>query len=212
MLLLEQKATSPCPVSCTRYEACYGGPDGGLGGGFQNDRPRGGSGGTPQKPAAPPPDFTKPECLPQEVKDTFKKAWEESGYGNKDRSEYSFAIAQNSTSGALTATAPKSTFESSAGNKSGSIPNVAGLKAGAHTHGPFDVPGLSELDKKTATDNGVAMYVMSRAGGLTLYDPANKDTQKSRRDLGHPDTIDYAYGIKVGDVIGKNAFWDKACK
>ena len=150
-------------------------------------------------------DWTKPECLPQEVKDSFKKAWKDSGYGFKDNSEYSFAIAQDAKTKSLTATEPQSTHEYSAGN----IPNVSGIMAGAHSHGPGDLPGLSETDRDTAQKAGIAMYVMSREGGLVLYDPANKDTQKDRRDL----KLDqHYYGIEVGKVLGKDAFWDKPCK
>src|SRR5258705_1154213 len=162
----------------------------------------------PQNPGQTPTgDFTKPDCLPQPVKDAFKDAWKKSGYGFQQNSEYSFAIAQNSTTGALTTTSPKSTHEFSAG----ALPVVPAIIAGAHTHGPGDLPGLSETDKNSAIKGGIAMYVMSRNGGLSLYDPANKATQKSRRDINNPNN-DYAYGIKVGEVLGKNAFWDKACK
>jgi Mor family transcriptional regulator len=86
---------------------------------------------------------------------------------------------------------------------------VPGIIAGAHTHGPNDLLGLSETDKDTAVQGGIAMYVMSQGGGLVLYDPANKATQKDRRDI---NLDQHYYGIKVGDLSGKNAFWDTPCK
>ena len=47
---------APCPITCSRYEACYGGSDGGLGGGFEGDRPRGGG----KKPGELPPAKNEP--------------------------------------------------------------------------------------------------------------------------------------------------------
>ena len=56
--------SSPCPITCTRYEACYGGPEGGIGGGFPNDRPHGGSTGAGVGPLAPqnPERHMKDDC------------------------------------------------------------------------------------------------------------------------------------------------------
>jgi RHS repeat-associated protein len=157
-----------------------------------------------QKPTI---DFTKPECLPQQVKDTFKAAWKESGYDSRDNDEYSFSIASDPKTKLLAATTPESTHEFSAGT----IKMIQGIVASAHTHGPRDLNGLSETDKDSAIKGRIAIYVMAPDGGLYLYDPANKATQKSHRDINRSD-IDYAYGIRVGDLRGKNNFWDKPCK
>jgi len=161
---------------------------------------------------SPTIDLTKPECLPQQVKDTFKDAWKASGYSNRDNSEYSFSIDRDPNTKALAATTPKSTHEFSAGQvQVTKINGITVTVAGVHTHGPGDLYGLSETDKDSAIKAGIAMYVMAPDGGLYLYDPAVKATQKSRRDIHMPD-IDYAYGVRVGDLRGKNNFWDKPCK
>jgi hypothetical protein len=97
----------------------------------------------------------------------------------KDNSEYSFSIDRDPNTKVLTATTPKSTHEFTAGQvQVTKINGITVTVAGVHTHGPGDLYGLSETDKNSAITAGRVMYVMAPDGGLYLYDPADKATQK----------------------------------
>lgn len=151
-------------------------------------------------------DSRKPECLPKDVKDKLFDSWKHSGYGMKTGTEeWSNGIGVDANANII-ATDPQSTFESNQGR----IPSIRARFGGAPTHNRDSVPGLSITDKGTADRSGVIMYVMSRDGGLVMYNPKNPSTKNERYDSTYQQ--DY-YGIKVGELGDRKspkAFWNKS--
>jgi hypothetical protein len=80
----------------------------------------------------------------------------------------------------------------------------------AHSHGAGDLLGASPPDVhdvQSGIGNGLPIYIVSRAG-IILFDPNDKSTQGVTPGSRPADP---SYGVKVGDLTGKNSIFKKPC-
>jgi hypothetical protein len=152
-------------------------------------------------------DPRKPECLPQDIKKALESIYSRTLLADASQrlQEFGFAVEQNGS-----ALSPSAIVAGDIGKHGVNVQTTPYTILAVHTHGALDLVGASPPDidpLQSANRKGIPFYVVSRAG-IILFDPKDKSTQER---LAGSTPGDPSYGIKVGDLSGKNSIFKKPC-